>query len=1154
MSVCGTVTAPKGIKVTKVQVLIAGKTFAAQITQPGNKFCVNPLIDTAQFKDGAQTVSVQATGSLDAAGSSDVPVLFDNTAPVAQIVAPADGSVAIGKIAVQVKVADKNFKSATLQWGLYLEDGSDPEEWNDLLPTGGAAMTKPGTYDFMLDRSADATAAVQIRLTANDAAQNAAAQASVRVQIVKQPRFLGNSGDADTFQHEIKDMQMADMDGDGIVDAVIATSAGVALRRGIAALDEEGNPSAAGTGRFEAVKDPVADTVTTTGKLIPGGNMGHVLLTDLDGDGDPDVIATGIVNDLPTAWALLNIQRTVTAKNGTQSVEHVLKLVDSAKLPELALSAALGDLNGDGLPDLITGAEGDKGLTTWLLIKDPLCSVAAETIPCSGADVATGSDPAPMTKVSKAAIFTKQSYSAVNYGVTEISSIAVADFYADDLKALDICVGEKSRPVVSCYRNVKQDGTLEQAQDSYTMTDAGDVRLILGTKWNSKTTADTPDLVVASSKGILRWLRGDHAGRFSYSPGEDREILGFEVTGMEQAPIGPGGTPYLLIVEAGRVGTVVPLMLDDESYKKICFRSWILGGSVSKVTFSDLNNDQLLDIVSLDSAPSGLPVALGLADGDFLAPSVHHLCALRPSAGMGVFDIAAMAFADFNADKKADLLLVGKRSWSLQPGISGSCPGDAGTSQPKWAWALHLFSNGTTADVPRLNPVPRAAEFAPNAVGQTALSGASTDCGGGGVPKSFGTVSGMAVADMDGDGALDLVMVRDESDYAMGTASTTAAGTCPKNCEWKEGREVDNTFGTDYPASGKDTLCCKNYAAQDKDKTKPLFGYGGATAAPLDRASAFVFINGAKAATPFDFDNNGTPLAPKVIKPAWSMAAGINPIGVVAEDFNKDGKTDIVTVMKEKGADNDKDKHYLESRIRVFKGKQGANRWDYFAQPAGDAWPWKNPLSGAVEDNVDVTYRIVGRGPIAVASAPLGLAGRPGVYTLGSTMNNFTFLESLGTMDFKLGTHFAVGPGVTSFVVRDVNPSQDNAWSDVVYVLKDAIGVLLGNQVGDAPSFNAGGHLVEGTTSVNFVDTVDANQDGFLDLTMINTSSWTVQFFLGDGKGSFVKYDGELRVLPGAKRILQGNLVAPDASKPKCFDLAVQSDLGATVLRNLDCN
>jgi len=44
------------------------------------------------------------------------------------------------------------------------------------------------------------------------------------------------------------------------------------------------------------------------------------------------------------------------------------------------------------------------------------------------------------------------------------------------------------------------------------------------------------------------------------------------------------------------------------------------------------------------------------------------------------------------------------------------------------------------------------------------------------------------------------------------------------------------------------------------------------------------------------------------------------------------------------------------------------------------------------------------------------------------------------------------------------------------------IGVLIGNLVGGAPSFTAGGHLVDGTPAVDFVDTVDANQDGFLDL------------------------------------------------------------------------
>ena len=43
----------------------------------------------------------------------------------------------------------------------------------------------------------------------------------------------------------------------------------------------------------------------------------------------------------------------------------------------------------------------------------------------------------------------------------------------------DVCVGEASRGIVSCYRNVTHDGKLAQAQDSYTFNDAADTHHIV---------------------------------------------------------------------------------------------------------------------------------------------------------------------------------------------------------------------------------------------------------------------------------------------------------------------------------------------------------------------------------------------------------------------------------------------------------------------------------------------------------------------------------------------------------------------------------------------------------------------------------------------------------------------------------------------------
>jgi len=1179
MSVSGKITVPKGITPKKVTVQVGATIVDAKIN--GTAFSLAQPIDTLKFKDGTATVVVTATGTSDASGSAQVNVQIDNTLPVIEILTPKDGEVTVGKVPIQIKVADKNLQSATLQWGLYGADGSAPEAFQDLLPTTGLSVTKPGTYSFMLDRSSEPTARVMLRLTAMDNGKNSAQEAALSIYGVRPPHFVGNSGDGDGFQDEIRDMQIANMNGDGVVDAVLATSTGVAMRFGIPVLGDNGEPTGKGSGHFEQLPDPPPDTIVITGKKIPGGSMTHVLLTDLDGDEDLDVIAVGQakvegLGDAPVAWALLNVQYDKVDKvTKIVTPGRALKLLDTMVLPDDALSAALGDFNRDGLQDLVLGSKNDKGLTTLLLQKDPLCKTAKGSVPCLGVDKPTADDATPVTKVTSAAIFPKVSHTITQFGVTGISSIAVADFYADAEHVPDVCVGEASRALVSCYRNVKRDGIydgkFEQAQDSYAMTDAADTRLVMAAYWTRPTPDvppdDVPDLIVGNSKGI-RWLRGNHAGTFTYDPGA--EIRGPIVSDMVQADIGPDHTPYILYVEGGRAGTVVPLLPSDTSHRNMCFRTWILGGAVRKVAIADVNNDKYLDIVSLDNSPgilvpdtapdappgakralpSALSVALGQAHEDFGAPTVHHVCALD-AAGMGTHDVSAMAFADLNADQRADLMLIGKRSWSAQPGASGYCE-ENGNRLHKWAWAFHLYLNAGAGQEVRLNPTPRAGEFAPNAFGQSNLSGISTDCPD--APKSFGSVRDLAVADMDGDGSLDFVAARDESDYPVGGVPADAPNGCDSACEWNEANEVNNVFGTESRKDGPPTKCCKNFIAGDKDKDKnfPLHGYGGINGAPIDRASVIVFANGNKSPTPFTLGDTTDPDHPQVIQPIYAMSGGVNPVAVVAADFNGDGNRDIVTLMQENGSDQNKLKQYLEARVRVFKGV-GGGKWNYVAQPAGDTWPWIDPELQYIDKYVQVSYRTVGRAPTAMAVAPLGKGKWPGIYTLGSKYGNFSFLESLGTMDFGLATHTVVGPALGSFATHDVDRSDGSTLTDVIYVLQSAIGVLIGNTAGDVPTFTPGPPLVSGATSMNFVNTVDANQDGYVDLMMIDTTSWSVVFYLGANNGSFVRYDGMLRVLPKSTRIISARLKPKVDGQPDCTDLAVQSQFGATVLRNLDC-
>jgi hypothetical protein len=87
----------------------------------------------------------------------------------------------------------------------------------------------------------------------------------------------------------------------------------------------------------------------------------HTTVTDLDGDGDPDIVVAGLGSVWPTND---NVGQVLWLENrgGEQFVTHVI-LEDLRRVADVQV----GDLNGDGKPDLAVAEFGyDNGRVLWL--------------------------------------------------------------------------------------------------------------------------------------------------------------------------------------------------------------------------------------------------------------------------------------------------------------------------------------------------------------------------------------------------------------------------------------------------------------------------------------------------------------------------------------------------------------------------------------------------------------------------------------------------------------------------------------------------------------------------------------------------------------------------------------------------------------------
>jgi hypothetical protein len=122
---------------------------------------------------------------------------------------------------------------------------------------------------------------------------------------------------------------VGDLDGDGLLDLVADTQSGVACV-------------------FKNTSTPGNISFAPYFTITAPADSRYVVIRDIDGDGKPDVIMTG------ASGSIVSICQNISVPGSLDASSFAPK-VDFASGGYQGLSVAIGDLNGDGKPDVIVG-------------------------------------------------------------------------------------------------------------------------------------------------------------------------------------------------------------------------------------------------------------------------------------------------------------------------------------------------------------------------------------------------------------------------------------------------------------------------------------------------------------------------------------------------------------------------------------------------------------------------------------------------------------------------------------------------------------------------------------------------------------------------------------------------------------------------------
>jgi len=512
------------------------------------------------------------------------------------------------------------------------------------------------------------------------------------------------------------------------------------------------------------------------------------------------------------------------------------------------------------------------------------------------------------------------------------------------------------------------------------------------------------------------------------------------------------------------------------------------------IATADLNGDGLFDLVTANACSSNVSVLLGQTDHSFLlAPgspfrvgASPHAIAVRDLNGDGLPDLVTA-----NPDTDNVSVLLGQNDHSFAP-APGS-PFGVGASYPVAVVVTDLDHDG-------LMDIVTANENSGNVSVLLGQSDHAFTAAPGSPFNVEASPESVAVADLDGDGTLDIVTANAYSSSvsillgqprlrfrpSLGSPFSVGSSLYPRSVAVADldgdglaDIVTANEYGTVSVLLGVRILSYRTFvpAAGSPFSNRTSDAEAIAVAdfngdGVFDLATANGYSNSVSVMLGVSFGRGSYTV---VAAPKSPFAAGSSPYGLAVADFNGDGLADVATANR------------YSNDVTVLLGQ---NNYEFV------------PVSGSA-------FTVGPSGPAAVAVADLNGDGLPDLVLANQDSNNVSVLFNQPDHNFipAAGSPIIVGSAPGALAIIDLNGDRlldlvaANASSNDVSVLIQQPDHSL------APAANSSFNVGFGFRPIS-VAAADLNADGLPDLVTANADSNDVSVLLQQPDQSFAPAPG----------------------------------------------